>query len=75
MLVEPGRLTLRAPGWSRDLPRKGGELRIVQFDSLPPESELKRIGAFIERHPAEAPSGELLRLSRGRLRTRHQRVT
>lgn len=50
-LIEPARLDLRAPGWSGDLPRQGGELRTVQFQSLPPVSELERIGAFIERHP------------------------
>jgi hypothetical protein len=51
VLVESGRLMLRAPRWSRDLPRKPRDLRVVQFDSLPPERELERIGAFIERNP------------------------
>jgi hypothetical protein len=53
-LIEPGRLDLREPGWSRDLPKKAGDLRTVQFRSLPPESELERLGAFIERHPEVA---------------------
>lgn len=53
-LIEPGRLDLRGPGWSRDLPKKPGELHTVQFKSLPPELELEQLGAFIERHPAVA---------------------
>lgn len=50
-LIEPDRLDLRAPGWSRDIPRTAGELRTIQFSSLPPESELDQLGAYIERHP------------------------
>jgi hypothetical protein len=50
-LIEPDRLDLKAPGWSRDIPRTTGELRTIQFSSLPPEAELDQVGAFIERHP------------------------
>jgi hypothetical protein len=50
-LIEPGRLELRSPGWSGDLPRTSDELRAIQFSSLPPDSELEQLGAFIERHP------------------------
>jgi hypothetical protein len=53
-LVEPDRLDLRGPGWSRDLRNSAGELRTIQFQALPPESELERIGAFIDRHPEVA---------------------
>jgi hypothetical protein len=52
--IEPDRLDLLPPGWSRDLPRRVGKLRTVQFSSLPPESELEQLGAFIERHPEVA---------------------
>jgi len=50
-LIEPDRLDLGAPGWSRDIPRTAGELRTIQFSSLPPDSELDQLGTFIERHP------------------------
>jgi hypothetical protein len=50
-LIEAGRLDLEAPGWSRDIPRRAGELRTIQFSSLPPDSEMDQLGAFIERHP------------------------
>jgi hypothetical protein len=53
-LIEPDRLDLREPGWSRDLPEHAGDLRTVQFSTLPPESELEQLGAFIERHPEVA---------------------
>jgi hypothetical protein len=50
-LIEPGRLDLEAPDWSRGIASTAGELRTIQFSSLPPDSELEQLGAFIERHP------------------------
>jgi hypothetical protein len=50
-LIEPGRLDLEAPDWSRGVASRGGELGTIQFSSLPPESELDQLGAFIESHP------------------------
>lgn len=50
-LAESGRLDLREPSWSGDLPRTAGGLHTVQFDSLPPESHLEQLGAFIAEHP------------------------
>lgn len=49
--ISPGRLSLKAPRWSRDLPRHGQEVDTVQFDSLPPISELEQIAAFIAQNP------------------------
>jgi hypothetical protein len=53
-LIEPNRLDLEVPGWSRDIPSTAGELQTIPFSSLPPESEPDQLGAFIERHPGVA---------------------
>lgn len=50
-VVSEDRLNLEAPRWARDLPRRPGKLRTIQFSSLPPEPELEQFGEFIHRHP------------------------
>ena len=49
--LDSGRFDLRAPGWSRDLPRALDGIRTIQFNSLPPESELEQLGALAADHP------------------------
>jgi hypothetical protein len=51
LLRRGGAVQVEAPRWSRDLPHRAGRISRIQRSSVPPESELEQIGAFVEHYP------------------------